>query len=213
MKHYSLWIGLLLIIGMVACTSTEDDSPLPTQAFEQVEQPNVNLNTNVTEIVTESPQDPTPITPVVLVSPTASGPRPLPPTWTPIPPTIPPTLKPTLDVGGTWMASTPIPEATLNPGCTTFNLDPSRTQSVITLGQAPILAWLPATGAVLYRVYVYDETGGLQLHEELVEGTTISVNPDVFRRAGVYIWTVAPLDPFGIQMCIELGDAIIVERG
>ncbi|MCL4255957.1 MAG: hypothetical protein KJ043_19525 [Anaerolineae bacterium] len=214
MKRYSLWIGLLLIIGMVACTPTEDEnSPLPTQPFEQVEQPDVNPNADTTQAVDVSPQDSTPITPVVLVSPTTSGPRPLPPTWTPIPPTATPTLEPTLDVGGTWLAATVPPEATLNPGCTTFNLDPLRTQNTVVLGQAPILAWTPATGAVLYRVYVYDETGGIELHEELVQETTVTINPDVFRRDGVYVWTVAPLDPFGIQMCIELGDAIIVERG
>lgn len=215
MKHTFIWIfGLLLMLVLIACTANEDEnSPLPTQPFqpvEQVENPDVVNNTTITEqIVVEQ----TPITPIVLISPTPAGPRPLPPTWTPTVPAPTATLVPTLDVGGTWLASTPPPQATVNPACVTFNLDPSRTVNTIRVGQSPILAWTPATGAVLYRVYIYNEAGTVELHQELVETTTVTINPDVFRRDGVYVWTVAPLDPFGIQMCIELGDAVIVQRG
>ena len=205
-----VWIALLLIgFNLVACTTTEDTGPLPTQPFEAVENPNVETNTTP-----DVPSDATPT--VALPTNTPQGPRPLPPTWTPTPTfsiPIPPTetLAPTLDAGATWIASSPVPEATANPGCVTFNLDPSRTINTITLGNSPTLAWTAATGAVLYRVYVYNANGQIQLHEELVETTTITVNPDVFREEGTYVWTVAPLDPFGIQMCIELGDAVIVE--
>jgi len=211
--HRFVWIALLLIgLGLVACTTTEDTGPLPTQPFEAVE--NTVIEADTTADTTTTDATPT----VALPTNTPQGPRPLPPTWTPTPTfsiSIPPTetLAPTLDAGATWIASSPVPEATANPGCVTFNLDPSRTINTITLGNSPTLAWTAATGAVLYRVYVYNADGQIQLHEELVETTTITVNPDVFREEGTYVWTVAPLDPFGIQMCIELGDAVFVSRG
>lgn len=212
-KHTLVWIALLLIgVGLVACTTEEDTGPLPTQPFEVIDNQGVVPADATTDTSVDTPPTPAPATN------TPQGPRPLPPTWTPIPTisiVIPPTetFAPTADIGATWIASSPVPEATSNPGCLTFNLDPSRTVNTITLGNPPTLAWTAATGAVLYRVYVYDISGQNQLHEELIETTTITVNPDVFTSVGAYVWTVAPLDPFGIQMCIELGDAVIVERG
>jgi hypothetical protein len=211
-SHLLVWIALLLIgVSIVACTPEEDTGPLPTQPFELVDGPNTvpDATADTSVEITSTPASATN---------TPQGPRALPPTWTAtatfsinIPPTE--TFAPTVDIGATWMAASPVPEATSNPGCLTFNLDASRTVNMITLGNSPTLAWTAATGAVLYRVYVYDETGQRQLHEELVEATTVTVNKDVFPAIGIYVWTVAPLDPFGIQMCIELGDAIIVERG
>ncbi|MCU0481148.1 MAG: hypothetical protein MUE54_08045 [Anaerolineae bacterium] len=207
-----VWIALLLIgTGLVGCTTEEDTGPLPTQPFEVIDSPVIAPDTT-SDVVVDMTATPASATN------TPQGPQPLPPTWTAtatfsivIPPTL--TLAPTVDIGATMLASSPVPEATSNPGCLTFNLDPARTVNTVTLGNSPTLAWTAATGAVLYRVYVYDISGQNQLHEELVETTTITVNPDVFRAAGTYVWTVAPLDPFGIQMCIELGDAINIVRG
>ena len=205
-----LWITLFIIsVGLIgACTPTEDDnSPLPTQPFQPVDNALVETSLPTNESAGE-----TPVTPVILATATNSGPRPLPPTWTPLPPTPTETLAPTLDAGATWMVATSAPPATINPGCTVFNLNPSATISTVPLGQSPTLAWTAATGAVLYRVYVYNELGNMQLHEELVEGTSVVINPDVFRTQNTYVWTVAPLDAFGIQMCTELGDAITITR-
>jgi len=203
-----LWIAILLIGGvMSACTPTDDEnSPLPSQEFQTLENP---------VVATDLPAEPTADTQPVQPTATSQGARPLPPTWTPtFEPRIAPTdtLAPTLDSIGTWEASSPVPPATVNPGCLTFNLDPVRTVNTIRVGESPILAWKPATGATLYRVYVFDDSGRQQLHEELLEGTTVTVNRDVFPVVGTYVWTVAPLDAFGIQMCTELGDGIVVSR-
>jgi hypothetical protein len=188
---------VILLVGVLinaACGSGSEAtlSPTPAQA----------------EVTAEAQSDFT-STPTAESPPTFSLRAPtLPASWTPTgtqTPTETPTLTPSPE---------PVVVATANPACEPFRVDFEITQREINLGETLTVGWTPVEGAGLYRVFVYDITlQDLRLKEELLESNALAYTfaQDVFPRAGRYGWEVQPLDTVGIQMCLGVGEGVIIE--
>jgi hypothetical protein len=192
----SLMIVILLAAMLVtaACGSGSEATPAPTQT--QIEA--------TAEVQADSTSTPTAgMTPTIsLLAPT------LPASWTPTgtqTPTETPTPTP---------SPAPVVVATANPACEPFRVDFEITQREINLGETLTVGWTPVEGAGLYRVFVYDITlQDLRLKEELLDSNFLAYTfaQDVFPRAGRYGWEVQPLDAVGIQMCLGVGEGVIIE--
>lgn len=183
---------LTLVMVLAACASGSEE-PAATEAPPAEATPEVEAETATPE--------PTPTLTPTFVRPT------LQPTWTPTPMNTP-TLLPEEVAATEASAPTVPPPATIDPACGTFGPDRAVMDTEFLLGESPTIAWTPVEGAALYRVLIYDQNG-FQVHSELVEETSVDVNPDVFTVAGPYGWDVEPLDGFGIQMCIGRGDMLL----
>lgn len=190
----SIGYVLCLMLLMVAC-SPQEEIVLPTEA---------RLDADVTAEAVASPEvDESPTeTPI---PPTPTRQFELPPTWTPtdVPPTSTPIILPT---------DTPLPTpVSLPPACDVFAADFERSDSQFTIGAQPLVAWIAAPGAELYRLRVIDEFGATILDEYLRE-TEYRLPSDIFEVGRRYGWEVIPLDSIGDQMCYQRGDILIPIR-
>lgn len=200
-KYSSLLILMLVMVGLAACSSADENQVLPTQI--QIDQV-VPTDTDVPP----EPTEPDPTEDSAPAEPTATPTEfRLPPSWTPAP-SATPTLTPTTE------RPTPtveIIERELSPACESFGVDWANTQTQFAVGASPKVAWLPVEGATQYRVILTDGFG-LAIDDDIYVAETSYVFDATlytFEADEFYGWEVYPLDIDNIQMCNKTGAELV----
>lgn len=126
----------------------------------------------------------------------------LPPTWTPVilPTETATVFAPTQDLTATAILMTPT-----QPGCINFGEDGSRSVPEFTLGERPVVFWLPVDGATEYELRVYDAADDRTIYQSVEATLQHTLPAELFVMDGSYYWLVRPIDTDGMPVCPSAG--------